>query len=104
MKGRIIKTVVMSYSKKSKIDKILKKQIYEKYSHAGKRNFLTYALNASKKEYLNSKGEVKEGMDSKSIRKQVASHIRFIKLKLKTTNVNRIYTKMRKGKLKRVKF
>ena len=48
MKGRIIKSIMMSYSDKSKKEKILKKQIFERYSHLGKRNFLSYAINSSK--------------------------------------------------------
>ena len=74
MKGRIIKSIVMSYSDKSKKDKILKKQIFERYSHLGKRNFLSYAINSSKEFYSNSKGVKKEGMNSLSIKRQLTSH------------------------------
>jgi len=74
MKGRIIKSIVMSYSDKSKKDKILKKQIFERYSHLGKRNFLSYAINSSKEYYSNSKGVKKEGMNSLSIKRQLTSH------------------------------
>ena len=74
MKGRIIKSIVMSYSDKSKKDKILKKQIFERYSHLGKRNFLSYAINSSKEYYSNSKGIKKEGMNSLSIKRQLTSH------------------------------
>ena len=74
MKGRIIKSIVMSYSDKSKKDKILKKQIFERYSHLGKRNFLSYAINSSKEFYSNSKGDKKEGMNSLSIKRQLTSH------------------------------
>lgn len=74
MKGRIIKSIVMSYSDKSKKNKVLKKQIFERYSHLGKRNFLSYAINSSKEFYSNSKGVKKEGMNSMSIKRQLISH------------------------------
>lgn len=104
MKGRIVKTVVMAYSDNSNIDNVLKKQLYTKYSHHGKRNFLTYAKNASKKTYFNSKGEEKEGMDSNSIKKQVSSHIRILKKKLDKTIESRILTKSLRGKLLKKKY
>lgn len=104
MKGRIVKTISMSYSKKSKVDKILKKQLYRRYSHLGERNFLTYALNASKEFYKNKKGEIKEGMNSKSIRKQVSKHTQILKYELQKTNSQRIGYKISKGKLRKKKF
>jgi len=75
MKGRIVKTIMMSYSDKSKIEKILKKQIFERYSHLGKRNFLAYAINASKKKYYSKSSRTyREGLDSPSIKRQISSH------------------------------
>ncbi|AWH85260.1 hypothetical protein HYN59_09070 [Flavobacterium album] len=75
MKGRIIKSIMMSYSDKSKRDKILKKQIFERYSHFGKRNFLSYAIKSSKKQYYSrSAKKFREGMNSVSIRRQLSSH------------------------------
>jgi hypothetical protein len=75
MKGRIIKTIVMSYSDKSQIEKILKRQIFERYSHLGKRNFLSYAMKASKKRYYSKTLKTyREGMDSMSIRRQISAH------------------------------
>jgi len=59
----------MSYSKNSKSHKIFRQQIYSRYSNFGKRNILSYALNAAKESYSNSDGEVKEGMNSPAIKK-----------------------------------
>lgn len=73
-KGRIIKTMMMAYGSKSSSDKIFKKQMFERYSHFGKRNFITYAQNASKKEYTSSSGITRSGMDSVSIKRQLSSH------------------------------
>ena len=87
MKGRIVKTVIMAYSRQSKSNIISKQQIFHRYSHLGKRNFLSYAYNASKKYYTNSKKEVKEGLDSPSIRRQLAAHFRIINQEIvKTSN------------------
>lgn len=87
MKARIVKTVSMAYSKNSKSDKINKHQIFSRYSHFGKRNFLAYAYNASKKYYKNSAGDSKEGMDSSSIRRQIARHMKIIEQEIaKTSN------------------
>ncbi|OJU27697.1 MAG: hypothetical protein BGN92_05430 [Sphingobacteriales bacterium 41-5] len=82
MKARIIKTVIMAYGKKSKSSVIFKKQILSRYSHVGKRNFLTYAYNSSKKTYSNSRGEIKYGMDSPSIRKQLRDHLEIINVEI----------------------
>lgn len=75
MKARVVKSVMMAYSNKSKTDKILKKQIFERYSHIGKRNFLSYAIKSSKKHYYSkSAGKLRDGMDSISIRRQISAH------------------------------
>lgn len=86
MKARIVKSVSMAYSKNSKSDTIFKQQIYSRYSHLGKRNFLTYANNASKKYYVNSKGDRKDGMNSPSIRRQISAHMRIIKQEIEKTS------------------
>ena len=39
----------MAYGATAKSDKIFLQQLFEKYSHLGVRNFITYAYNASKK-------------------------------------------------------
>jgi glutaredoxin 2 len=74
MKRRVLKSVLTAYGKKGWSKKVFRKQIYERYTHFGKRNFLSYAYNASKKYYVNSKGERKEGMGDKKIRQQIARH------------------------------
>lgn len=90
MKGRIVKTVMMAYSDKSKRDKILKKQIFERYSHLGKRNFLSYAVKASKKRYYSkSMKAYREGMDSKSIRKQLSAHFAIMEKEILMKSLSR---------------
>lgn len=77
-KGRILKTMMMVYGKRSKSDKIYKRQILELYSHFGSRNFITYAHNASKASYRNSAGKVRQGLNSPSIKRQLAGHFSFL--------------------------
>lgn len=89
MKARIVKTVSMSYSKNNKSDTIFKQQLYSRYSHIGKRNFITYAKNAASTYYTNSKKEIKEGMNSLSIRKQIARHMKILREDLKKTSQQR---------------
>lgn len=103
MKGRIIKTVVMAYSDNGKDNKIWKKQIFERYSHLGNRNFLTYAYNASKEFYKNSKDEEKEGMNSPAIRKQLSKHFTVLVNTLNSKNNQRFLYKEYKGKAKKRK-
>lgn len=100
MKGRIIKSIVMSYSDKSKKDKVLKKQIFEKYSHLGKRNFLSYAINSSKEFYSNSKGIKKEGMNSLSIKRQLTSHFSILEQCIDDKSLHRYELKLVKRKAK----
>ena len=89
MKGRIVRSVIMAYSSTSKSNIINKQQIFHRYSHLGKRNFLSYAYNASKKYYTNSKGSVKEGLDSPSIRRQLSAHFRIINQEIFKTSKQR---------------
>lgn len=89
MKGRIVKSVMMSYSKNSKSSVINKQQIYHRYSHLGKRNFLQYAYNASKKFYTNSEGIKREGFDSPSIKRQISAHFSIIEQEIKKTSEQR---------------
>lgn len=103
MKGRIVKTIMMAYSSNSKSDKIFRKQIYSRYSHLGKRNFLSYAYSASKKYYKNSKGVKKEGLNSPSIRKQLSSHLEIIEKEIRKTSLQRAIQKFNKGKFKSFK-
>lgn len=97
MKGRIIKTVMMAYSDNGKGKKIWKEQMFERYTHLGKRNFLTYAYNASKKTYINSLKQEKIGMDSFAIRKQLARHIQVFQKTLASKNNQRFLYKQSKG-------
>lgn len=100
VKGRIVKTVMMAYSKKSKHDIIKKRQIFEKYSHFGDRNFISYAKNAAKEIYYNSRKEPKEGMDSLSIKRQIAAHFRIIENEIAKTSEQRYNQKEAKRSAK----
>jgi RNA-directed DNA polymerase len=103
MKARIVKTVSMAYSDKSKSDKIWKAQMLNRYTHLGKRNFLKYAYNASQAQYENSIGEIKEGMDSPAIRKQVARHFNILLKTLEDKNIHRYLWKEKKRKVSQPK-
>ncbi len=89
MKARISKTVKMAYSRKGAGDKIFLQKLLHRYTHLGKRNFLSYAYNASEEFYVNSKGERREGMNSKAIRKQLGRHLTILLNTLKTKNKQR---------------
>lgn len=104
MKARIIKTISMAYSKNSKSHKVFKEQLFERYSHLGKRNFITYAYNASKPHYSNSKNEIKEGMDSPAIKKQLSRHFDLLMRTLEAKNIQRHAWKVKKGKNKPLKI
>ena len=86
----------MAYSNKSKSDKIWKEQLFHRYTHLGKRNFIKYAYNASKDFYTNSKGEIKEGMNSLAIKKQVRRHFSILMKILEDKNMHRFLWKMKK--------
>ena len=103
MKGRIVKSIMMAYSNKGKSDKIFKKQIYERYSHIGKRNFLSYARNAAKKTYSNSKGQVFDGMDSLSIKRQLSAHFGIIEREIRKTSFQRFSQEDEKIKTRKQK-
>lgn len=98
MKARIVKTISMAYSPKSKSLVISKRQLFEKYTHLGGRNFIAYALNASKPYYTNSSNEIKEGMDSKAIRRQISRHFNILFKELHSKNAQRIHTKSKSKK------
>lgn len=89
MKARVVKTISMAYSKNAKSNKIFKQQIYSRYTHLGKRNFLSYATNASKKYYVNSNGDRKEGMNSPNIKRQIAAHVRILMQEIEKTSEQR---------------
>ncbi|MDP2692437.1 MAG: reverse transcriptase domain-containing protein [bacterium] len=103
MKGRIVKSIMMSYSNKGKSDKIFKKQLYDRYSHIGKRNFLSYARNAANKTYTNSKGDAYQGMDSKSIKRQLSAHFGIIKKEVIKTSTQRFSQEVDKTKKRKLK-
>ncbi|MCB1116623.1 MAG: hypothetical protein KDK71_09150, partial [Chlamydiia bacterium] len=71
--------VKMAYGPNGKGKKIFKRKLFSRYTHLGKRNFITYALKAASDYYKNSNGEVKRGFNSPTIKKQVSRH--FSKLK-----------------------
>jgi hypothetical protein len=103
MTARIIKTVSMAYSGKVESGKIWKEQLFHRYTHLGKRNFLTYVYNSSKKEYRNSKDELKEGMNDGAIKRQVRRHFDILMKKLETKNIQRYIWKLKKDKPKKYK-
>ena len=96
MTSRIVKTTSMAYSGKTSSRKIWTEQLFHRYSHLGKRNFLTYVYNASKEEYKNGKGEIKNGMNDAAIRRQVRCHFDILKRKLAGKNMQRFLYKRKK--------
>lgn len=104
MTSRIVKTTSMAYSGKIRSSKVWTEQLLHRYSHLGKRNFLTYVYNASKVEYANSKGEMKPGMNEPAIRRQVRCHIDILRRKLTEKNMQRFFYKRMKHdvQLKRI--
>jgi hypothetical protein len=93
----------MAYSGKVESGKIWKEQLFHRYTHLGKRNFLTYVYNSSKKEYRNSKDELKEGMNDGAIKRQVRRHFDILMKKLETKNIQRYIWKLKKDKPKKYK-
>lgn len=98
MKARLDKTVYMAYSPNGKDERIFKKQLFERYTHLGKRNFLSYAYRSSLKEYTNAENIVKPAMNSPAIRKQLARHVSILMNSLRAKNMRRFNHKMRAGK------
>jgi RNA-directed DNA polymerase len=90
---RVVKTIMMAYSSKSKSLTIKRKQLYEKYSHLGKRNFLSYVLDASKMTYTKRNGVVREGMDSIAMEKQVSRHFQVLEQEISKTSEQHFTTK-----------
>jgi len=99
MSSRIVKTVSMAYSGKVESNKIWKEQLLHRYSHLGKRNFLTYVYNSSQREYENSKGEIREGFNDPAIRRQVKRHMDVLREKLEVKNHQRFLWKAGKQKV-----
>jgi len=98
MRARIVKTVSMSYSPKSRSKRIFKKQIFERYTHLGKRNFLTYAAKASAERYQNSEKVWKQGMNSPAIKRQISRHLSILMHNLDSKSEQRFQYKESKGK------
>ena len=100
MARRVRKTIRMAYSGSSKYKSsvIFRKQIYERYTHYGNRNFLKYVYDASSKSYTNNKGEEKEGHNSKKMRKQVSRHMEILDKVIDDKNLERFVKKINKGK------
>src|SRR5690606_30095301 len=86
MKGRIKKTMMMAYGKKTKDNHLRKRQLYERYSHFGERNFITYAQNAARATYKNSNGILKQGFNSVSIKRQLCAHFAILQKDLKESS------------------
>ncbi len=96
---RLQRTVVMSYAPKSEGSQIFLRQIYERYSHLGERNFLTYAYNAAKQMYEGKDGRPMIGLDSVAVRKQLRNHLRILRHELQRKNIKWSSHKL-KGKKK----
>lgn len=89
MKARITKTVAMAYSENSKSDVIFKKQLFSRYSHIGKRNFISYALKASQKSYQNKDGIRMQAMNSGIIKRQISRHMNILQRELEKASSQR---------------
>ena len=76
----------MAHSPNTKGDNIYKKQIFERYSHLGKRNFLTYAFKAAEEYYHDGDGVAKPGLNSPAIRKQLRNHFPILLCELARKN------------------
>lgn len=98
MKARLDKTVKMAYSPGGEGDKIYRFQIYERYSHLGTQNFITYAQKAAKARYKNRDNEWRVGHDSPAIRMQLARHVKVLNEALEKKNRRRFGLKRHKGK------
>jgi RNA-directed DNA polymerase len=95
---RLQRTVIMSYSPKSKDDQIFLRQIYERYSHLGGRNFLTYAYKAAKKFYKDSEGNLVPGLSSPAIKRQLRNHFAILRHELEQKNIKWFSHKSKRNK------
>lgn len=95
---RLQRTVIMSYSPKSKDDQIFLSQIYERYTHLGGRNFLTYAYKAAKKQYQDGSGNWTPGLNSPAIRKQLRNHMGILRHELGKKNIKWFSHKQKRKK------
>jgi hypothetical protein len=88
----------MSYSPKSKDDQIFLSQIYERYTHLGGRNFLTYAYKAAKEQYQDGSGNWTPGLNSPAIRKQLRNHMSILRHELGNKNIKWFSHKQKRKK------
>lgn len=95
MRARIVKSVGMAYGASGYSDRVFKEQIFHRYTHLGKRNFLHYAYQASQKFYKVKKG-IRDGLDSPAIKKQLSRHFDVIHKSLVTKNTKRFVSKSKK--------
>lgn len=84
---RLQRTVIMAYSPKSSSNQIFLKQIYERYSHLGVRNFLAYAYKAAKDFYEGKDGALMPGLNSLAIKRQLSSHFSLLRHELERKNI-----------------
>lgn len=98
MRARIVKTVSMAYGAKGKSEKIFLKQLFQKYSHIGERNFIKYAYNACSLNYTNAQGELKDGLNSKAIKRQLRHHVKILTHNLRRKNEQRVTYKLSRKK------
>jgi len=95
---RLQRTVVMAHSPKSKSDQIFLKQIYERYTHLGERNFLTYAYNAAKESYETAGHILMPGLNSNAIKRQVRNHWAILRHELAKKNLKWLSHKLKSRK------
>ena len=98
MKARITKTIMMARGRNSKSIDIFKAQLYHRYTHLGRKNFLNYAYKASKKYYQNSKGVFKEGLNSPKIKAQLSKHFDILKRELTLTDAQFLSKKRKRAR------
>jgi hypothetical protein len=98
MKARIDKTISMAYSPNSDVDKIHRYQLFERYSHLGTQNFVSYAYKAASEYYQNKKNGWMPGHNSKAIRKQLSRHMSVMNETLISKSVQKLRQKVRAGK------
>lgn len=99
LNNRLQRTVIMAYSPKSVSNQIFLKQIYQRYSHIGTRNFLSYAFKSAK-DFYEEGGVFKKGMNSPAIRKQVKNHFELLRAQLAEKNLKWFTYKLKKSKKK----
>lgn len=107
MKRRLTKSTKMAYSRNAVGEKVFTQTTLRRYTHLGRRNFLTYVYKCAAPTYTNMEGREKEGMDSPKMRKQVSRHVRKLVFTLYHKNIKRFNKKSARRRsltLKRVKL